>query len=91
MESGEEQMQLELDRIVTLGPQIRSFDELMTLTNNSERMMERVNSSLDALNAALDRLEERTDQALVQIQMLIRSGRQLQNPHDGCGDPDARA
>ncbi|KAI8045819.1 uncharacterized protein LOC128261507 [Drosophila gunungcola] len=91
MESGEEQLQLELDRISEASHQFSSFDDLMALTTNSERLMARVNSSLDALNSALDRLEERTDYVLLEIRRIIGAGTRLQGPHDGCGDPDARA
>ncbi|XP_041565215.1 uncharacterized protein LOC108148605 [Drosophila elegans] len=91
MESGEEQLQLELDRISEASHQVSSFDDLMALTINSERLMARVNSSLDALNSALDRLEERTDYVLLEIRRIIGAETRLQSPHDGCGDPDARA
>ncbi|XP_016990089.1 uncharacterized protein LOC108052248 [Drosophila rhopaloa] len=86
MESSEEQLQLELDRISGASHQVSSYDDLMDLTINSERLMARVNSSLDALNSALDRLEERTDHVLLEIRRIIRLGTQLQSAHDGCGD-----
>ncbi|EDW98084.1 uncharacterized protein LOC6537831 [Drosophila yakuba] len=92
MESTDEQLQLELDGISMESRQVRNFDDLMELTNNSERLMARVNSSLDALNFALDNLESRTERVLVEIRRLISSGiPAAQGPHDGCGDPDARA
>ncbi|KAH8354354.1 hypothetical protein KR084_008574 [Drosophila pseudotakahashii] len=91
MESGEEQLQLELDRISEASGRVSTFDDLMEITNNSERLIASVNSSLDALNSALDHLEERTENVLVEIRRLISSEMQTPNPHDGCGDPDARA
>jgi len=89
MESGEEQLQLELDRISEASRRVSNFDNLLEITNNSERLIASVNSSLDALNSALDHLEERTENVLVEIRRLISSEMQPQSPHDGCGDPDA--
>ncbi|EDV54066.1 uncharacterized protein LOC6554760 [Drosophila erecta] len=93
MESTDEQLQLQLDLdgISLESGQVSNFDDLMELTNHSELLMARVNSSLDALNSALDHLESRTERVLVEIRRLISSGMPSQGPHDGCGDPDARA
>lgn len=91
MDSADEQLQLDLDRISIESRQASSFDDLIELTNNSERLMARVNSSLDDLNTALDNLEARTERVLVEIRRLISSEMPAQGPHDGCGDPDARA
>ncbi|KAH8284312.1 hypothetical protein KR018_002073, partial [Drosophila ironensis] len=76
------------------------IDDLMT-TNNSDRLIASVNTNLDALNFALDRLEQRTEQVLQELNLLIDTEngdpRRVQpthyispNAHDGCGDYNFR-
>ncbi|EDW43276.1 uncharacterized protein LOC6607521 [Drosophila sechellia] len=86
-----EQLQRELDSILMESRQAINFYYLNQLTNNSERMMGRVNSSLDALNTAIDNLEARTDRILVEVRRLIRPELPAQGPQDGCGDSDTRS
>ncbi|XP_017082592.1 uncharacterized protein LOC108115590 [Drosophila eugracilis] len=90
MMESEEQLQLELDRISGATREVTNFVDLMELSNNSERLIASVNSSLEALNSALDHLEERTENVLVELRRLIGTELRVQSSHDGCGDPDAR-
>lgn len=84
------QMQLEVARVpADAGQPAGNFEDLMTLTNNSERLIASVNSNLDALNGALDRLEERTERVLLELRRIIDS--EDQEHHDGCGDHNPRA
>ncbi|KAH8277085.1 hypothetical protein KR026_004915 [Drosophila bipectinata] len=90
MESTEEQGPVEMARVTGgAGQPIRTFEDIMALTNNSERLMASVNANLDALNGALDRLEERTERVLLELRHLIDS--EDQEFHDGCGDHNSMA
>ncbi|XP_034662201.1 uncharacterized protein LOC117897463 [Drosophila subobscura] len=56
--------------------------------------MDSVILNLDALNRALDRLEERTDRVLAQLRQFMQSIEDLDESnaarwHGGYGDPDA--
>ncbi|KAH8313646.1 hypothetical protein KR067_009719 [Drosophila pandora] len=83
------QMQLEMARVTAdAGQPAGNFEDLMTRTNNSERLIASVNSNLDALNGALDRLEERTERVLLELRRIIDS--EAQEHHDGCGDHNPR-
>ncbi|KAH8330094.1 hypothetical protein KR074_003273 [Drosophila pseudoananassae] len=90
MDSTEEEGSVEMARVTAgAGQPTRTFEDLMALTNNSERLMASVNSNLDALNGALDRLEERTERVLLELRHLINS--EDQESHDGCGDHNSMA
>ncbi|XP_022230057.1 uncharacterized protein LOC111079250 [Drosophila obscura] len=71
-----------------------SVDALVILRRNTERIMDSVILNLDALNRALDHLEERTDRVLAQLRQYIQSMDDLDESntarwHGGYGDPDA--
>ncbi|XP_033165781.1 uncharacterized protein LOC117144599 [Drosophila mauritiana] len=91
MDNANERMQRELDSLLMESRQALNVYYLSQLTNNSERMMGRVNSSLDALNTALDNLEARTDRVMVEFQRMIRPQMPAQGPQDGCGDSNTRS
>ncbi|KAH8382981.1 hypothetical protein KR009_006135 [Drosophila setifemur] len=95
MDSGEEQVQhqqqLELAMNLDAVHPAANLDDFAALTRQSERLIANVSANLDALNAALDRLEERTERVLLELQRLIGPSFQPHGPQDGCGDRDASA
>ncbi|XP_017139916.1 uncharacterized protein LOC108154206 [Drosophila miranda] len=71
-----------------------SVDALVVLRRNTERIMDSVIMNLDALNIALDHLENRTDRVLAQLRQYMQSMEDLDRSnaarwHGGYGDPDA--
>ncbi|KAH8292120.1 hypothetical protein KR054_005256 [Drosophila jambulina] len=84
-ENEENHLQPVLDTI----PASNLWADLAEMTRNSEQLMESVTCRLDALNTALDRLEERTDRVLVELRQLVNTENHQRRGHEGCGDPGA--
>ncbi|XP_017020417.1 uncharacterized protein [Drosophila kikkawai] len=85
MENEENQLQPVLNPI----PSGDLWADLAEMTRNSEQLMESVTCRLNALNSALDRLEDRTDRVLVELRQLVGTENQVRRARDGCGDPGA--
>ncbi|XP_034131499.1 uncharacterized protein LOC117585857 [Drosophila guanche] len=94
MDSMEENQQLDESRR-SRNREIRaSVDTLVHLRRSTELIMDSVILNLDALNRALDHLEERTDRVLAQLRQFMQSIEDLDESnaarwHGGYGDPDA--
>ncbi|BFF91494.1 uncharacterized protein DMAD_09759 [Drosophila madeirensis] len=94
MDRMEENQQLEESRR-SRSREIRAgVDTLVHLRRNTELIMDSVILNLDALNRALDHLEERTDRVLAQLRQFMQSIEDLDESnaarwHGGYGDPDA--
>ncbi|KAH8356441.1 hypothetical protein KR200_002990 [Drosophila serrata] len=84
MDNDENQLQPVLETL----PAGNRWADLAEITRGSEQLMESVTCRLDALNTALDRLEERTDRILVELRQLVGTENQRKG-HEGCGDPGA--
>ncbi|XP_030371237.1 UPF0184 protein CG14818-like [Scaptodrosophila lebanonensis] len=52
---------------------------ILSIVNASEQLIENVNNSLNALSKALDYMEQRTDNILIQLRALLESNRELRH------------